>query len=175
VLEPDADLRVVERERGRVAEALRQLEIVVVESRVLAEPVDVEGALDRVACDERDRDHRLGLVGGRPGHRRGARIQVRLVDSHGLAMLDSPPGQSDAERNRVGEDLVRPLVARPDGNEATPRLIGLVDRQRVVWNELGQRVGDPVEERVQALLAEDVVEDVREAAVGLDECSAICG
>src|SRR5439155_20185787 len=45
VLEAGPDLRVVERERGRVAEALGELELVVVERRVLPEPVDVEGAL----------------------------------------------------------------------------------------------------------------------------------
>ena len=47
VLEPGADLRVVERERGCVAEPLRELELVLVERRGLAEPVDVERALER--------------------------------------------------------------------------------------------------------------------------------
>ena len=36
-------------------------------------------------------------------------------------------------------------------------------------DQLGQRVGDPLEQVVEALLGEDVVEDVRELAVGLDE------
>ena len=49
------------------------------------------------------------------------------------------------------------------------RLVGLVDRKRVVRDELGERVRDPVEQVVQALLREDVVEDVCELAIGLDE------
>src|SRR4029453_14776566 len=53
VLETGADLRVVERERGSVAEALRELELVVVEVRVLAEAVDVQRTLDRVARNQR--------------------------------------------------------------------------------------------------------------------------
>jgi hypothetical protein len=44
-LEDGADLRVVERESGRVSEPLRQLELVFGEGGVLAEPVDVERAL----------------------------------------------------------------------------------------------------------------------------------
>jgi hypothetical protein len=38
-----------------------------------------------------------------------------------------------------------------------------------MWDELGERVGDPVEQRVEALLCEHVVEDVRKTSVGLDE------
>ena len=48
-------------------------------------------------------------------------------------------------------------------------LVCLVDRERVVRHQLGERVRDPVEQVVQALLGEDVVEDVGELAVGLDE------
>jgi hypothetical protein len=65
-LEPGPDLGVVERERGRVAEALRQLELLLCEGRVLAEPVDVERPLDRAARDQRNGDEGLGLVGGSP-------------------------------------------------------------------------------------------------------------
>jgi hypothetical protein len=169
VLEAGADLRVVESERRRVTEALRQLELVVVERRFFAEPVDVECALDRVACDQGDRDHRLGLVVGRAGNGRDARIEVRLVDARRLPVLDAPAGQADAEGAFVGEDLVRPLVARPHRDEQAAGLVRLVDRQRVVRDQVGQRVGDAVEQRVEALLAEDVVEDVSQAPIGLDD------
>ena len=40
--------------------------------------------------------------------------------------------------------------------------------QRVVRDELGERVRDPVQQSVEALLGEHVVEDVRQAAIGLD-------
>jgi hypothetical protein len=41
--------------------------------------------------------------------------------------------------------------------------------QRVVRHQLGKGPGDAVEERVEALLGEDVVEDFGEALVRLDE------
>ena len=169
VLEAGADLRVVQRERGGVAEPLRELELVVVEARLLAEPVDVQGAFDRVASDQGDRDHRLGLVCRSARHGRHAWIEMSLIDARGLAMLDAPAGQADAERTLVREDLVRPLVARPDRNEEPARLVGFVDRQRVVRDQIGEGVRDPVEQRVEALLAEHVVKDVRKAPVRLDE------
>ena len=169
VLEARADLGVVERERRRVSKALRELELVVVEAGVLAEAVDVERALDRVARDQRDRDQRLRLVGRCPrdGHDPG--IEVRLVDEHGLAMLDAPAGQADAERTLVGQDLVRPFVTRPDWDQKPARLVGFVNRQRVVGDQVREGICNPVEQRVEALLAEDVVEDVGEAPVRLDE------
>src|SRR6266542_5308623 len=110
MLEARADLRVVERQRRRVAEALRQLELVVVEGRLLAEAIDVQGALDRVARDQRNRDHRLGLVGRRARNGCYTRIEMRLVHPRGLAMPGAPACQADTERALVGEDLVRPLV-----------------------------------------------------------------
>ena len=67
VLEPRADLGVVERERRCIAEPLRELELVVVERRSVTEPVDVQSAFDRVTRNERDRDQRLRLVLGRAG------------------------------------------------------------------------------------------------------------
>ena len=48
-------------------------------------------------------------------------------------------------------------------------LVGLVDHERVVGDQLGERVGDPVEKRIEALFREDLVEDVGEALVRLDE------
>src|SRR5439155_25810581 len=62
MLGPRADLRVVQRKRGSITESLCELELVLVEERLLAEPVDVECALDRVARDQRNRDQRLRLV-----------------------------------------------------------------------------------------------------------------
>ena len=93
---------------------------------------------------------------------------MRLVHEHRHAVLDAPAGEADAERTPVGQDLVRPLVPRPDRNEDAAGLVRLVDRQRVVRNQLGEGVGDPVQERVEALLGEDVVEDVRQPLVRLD-------
>ena len=53
MLEARLHLRVVERERGCVAEPLRELELVLVELCVLADAVDVERALQRAARDQR--------------------------------------------------------------------------------------------------------------------------
>ena len=50
------------------------------------------------------------------------------------------------------------------------RLVGLVDRQRVERrNQVADGVGDAHQEGVEALLGEDLVEDVREPPVRLDE------
>jgi len=54
-------------------------------------------------------------------------------------------------------------------DQAAAHLIRLVDRERVIGDEVGERVGDPLQERVQALLGEHVVEDVGQAAIGVDE------
>ena len=169
VLEPRADLRVVERERRGVGEALGELELLVAEGCVLAEPVDVEHALDDVAGDQRHGDQRLGLVGRRSGDRLRARVEVSLVRSHRLAVLGRPAGDALAELRAAVHDLLRPLVAREHRDEHGLRLVGLVDAERVVRDELGERVGDSLEQGVQALLREDVVEDVGEPAVRLDE------
>ena len=68
-LEPRADVGVVERERGRVAEPLRELELLLAERGVLADPVDVERALQRAARDERDTISASGSSGV-PGTKR---------------------------------------------------------------------------------------------------------
>ena len=41
--------------------------------------------------------------------------------------------------------------------------------KRLVGDQLGQSVCDPVEERIEALLGEELVEDVRELPVGVDK------
>ena len=169
VLEPRPDLRVVERQRGRVGEAGRELELVVAEGRVLAEAVDVEHPLDQVAGDQRDGDQRFRLVGRRSRHRLPAGVEVGLVRPHRLAMERSPAGDALAEVRLVAEDVVRPLVAREHGDQHRLRLVRLVDRERVVGDELRKGVRDPLEQVVEAVLREDVVEDVGELAVRLHE------
>ena len=94
VLEPRADLRVVERERRSIAESLGQLELVVTERGVFAEAVDVQCAFDRVSRDQRDRDQRLRLVCGCTYYGHDTRVEVCLVDSHRLAVLDTPARQA---------------------------------------------------------------------------------
>jgi hypothetical protein len=69
----------------------------------------------------------------------------------------------------VVHDLGGPVVAGHQGDEEPARLVGLVDRERVVGDQLGERVGDPVEQCVERLLGENVVKDVRESTVGVDE------
>src|SRR6478752_916116 len=49
------------------------------------------------------------------------------------------------------------------------RLVGFVDRQRVVRDQVADVVGDPDEQRVEALLGEHFVENVGEPPVRLDE------
>ena len=49
------------------------------------------------------------------------------------------------------------------------RLVGLVDRERVVRDQVGERVGDAHEQRVEALLGEHLVEHVGEPPIGIDE------
>src|SRR5207248_4919543 len=53
-------------------------------------------------------------------------------------------------------------------DELASRLLGLVDGQRVVGDELGEGGGDLLEQRVQLLLGEELVEDIGEALVRLD-------
>lgn len=163
-LEVGADVRVVERERRCVAQPLRQLELRFAERRVLADPVDVQRALEDAARDQRHDDQRLG-IDWRAGHERDAGVEVRLVREHRLAVLDSPAGDPDAERERVVEDLVGVLAADECRHQLTHRHVGLVDVQCLVRDDLVERVRDPDEQRVEALLGEQVVEDVCEPAV----------
>ena len=169
VLEPRPDLGVVERQRGRVGEAGGELELLVAEGRVLAEAVHVQHALDQVACDQRNGDQRLRLVGRRARHGLRARVEMSLVRADGLAMEGGPAGDPLAEGRAAVHDLVGPLVAGEHRGQLGLRLVGLVDRKRVVRHELGERVRDSLEQVVEAVLGEDVVEDVRQLPVGLDE------
>jgi len=67
--------------------------------------------------------------------------------------------------------LVRraPFAAREHGDESLQCVVRLVDDELFVGHELAQRVGDPLQERVEALLRENLVEDVREPTVRVDE------
>ena len=171
-LELRARARVVERERDRVAEALCELELVVREGGRLAEAVDVQRALHAPARDERDAHERLGLVRGGAGHRLAARVEVRLVCQHRPAIQRRPARDPLAVGDPRAEDLLGPAVACVDGDELARRLLRLVDGQRVVRDELGQRGRDLLEQRVQLLLGEELVEDVGEALVRLDPARA---
>ena len=166
-LEPGTDVSVVEGKRRRVAEALRKLELLLREAGVLTDPVDVESALQRATRDQRDDDQRFWLD-RRSGHELDAGIEVSLVREDGLPVLDRPAGDADAEGKDVVEDLLGPLAPHEHRDEFLLRLVGLVDVQCLVRDDLIERVRDPNEQRVEALLREEIVEDVREAAVGVD-------
>ena len=166
VLETGADVGVVDGERGGVAEALREEELLVGERGLLADAIDVEGPLQLPARDERHGDERLRLD-RRAGDEADARVEVRLVREDRLAMVDCPAGDPLAERERLAHDLVGPFAAREDGAELALRLVRLVDVHVLVRDEHGERVGDTLEERAEALLGEDVVEDLGEPPVGL--------
>ena len=166
VLEPCADVRVVDGQGRRVAEALREKELLVRERRVLADAIDVERALELAAGDEGDSDQRLGLD-RRAGNEAHARVEVRLVREHGLAVVDGPAGDALAERERLAHDLVGPLAPGEHGAQLAIRLVGLVDVDVLVGDQLGEGVRDPLEQGVEALLGEHVVEDLGQAPVRL--------
>ncbi len=94
---------------------------------------------------------------------------MRTVDERGLAAACGPAGDALVEADARAQDLGRVLVAGEHRHEQPLRLVGLVDRERVVRDEVGERVGDAHEQCVEALLGEHLVEDVREPAVRLDE------
>ena len=94
---------------------------------------------------------------------------MRLVGEHGAAVGDRPAGDPLAVRDRARHHLLGPRAAREHGDELAPLLVGLVDVQVLVRDEIAERVGDAVEQRLRALLGEHLVEDGCEAPVGLDE------
>ncbi len=168
VLQTGAHLRVVERQRGRVAEPLRQLELVLVERSRFAEPVHVERALQRPARDQRDGDERLGLR-RRSGDEGDTRVEMRLVREHRLAVDDGPARDALPEGGACAHDLVLPLGASEHRDQLVARVVGLVDLQRVIRDEVVERVRDAVEQRVEALLREHVVEHFGQPAIRVDE------
>ena len=169
VFQARPDLRVVERQRRGVAEPARQLELVLVERRVLARAVDVQRPLHRAAGDQRHGDQRLRVL-RRPRDEGDARIEVGLVREHGAAVLDRPARDPLAVEDRIAEDLLHPgCAAREHGPELTALLVRLVDVQVLVRDQLGERIGDPVEQRLGALLREHIVEHRRQTTVRLDQ------
>ena len=108
--------------------------------------------------------------GGVPFDEPDARVEVGAVREHRLAVVDGPARDAQPEGERlVGEHLVRVLAACEDAAQQAVGLVGLVEREVVVRDQLGDRVRDPLEHRVERLLGEHVVEDVGEPAVRLDE------
>ena len=107
MLEPRPDLRVVEGERGGVAEPAGELELLVVEECVLADAVDVQRPLQRPAGDQRHGDQRL-WVGRRSRDELDPRVEVRLVGEHRAAVCDRPAGDPLAVGNRAREHLLLP-------------------------------------------------------------------
>ena len=92
-----------------------------------------------------------------------------LVDEGRLAGARDSPGDALVEAKGRLHDLVRPLVTRQHWSQHLLPLVRLVDRERVVGNQVVERVGDPDEQRVEALLGEDLVEDVGQPPIGIDE------
>ena len=144
-LQDGAHLRVVEGERGGVAEALRQFELLIGEGGSSADAIDVESALDGSARDEGHGDEGLLLVHG--GARDGlhARVEVGVVDELRLQVVDRPASDPLAEERAVAHHLVGPAVARHDRNQDAARLVSLVDREGVVRDDVGEGVGDALE------------------------------
>ena len=121
------------------------------------------------ARDERDRDQRLGLDGS-AGNVHDARIEMRAVRPDGRPALDRPAGEPFPELGAAPHDLLLvPLRPREHGDQLAVLLVRLVDVQRVVGHEVRERAGDAVEEGVDALLGENVVEDLGQTLVRLDE------
>ena len=169
VLEPGADPRVVDRERGGVTEPLGELELVLLELSLRAEPVDVQCALDGASSDQRHDDQRLWLV-RRPGDDGRAWVEVSAVRPDGCAVRDRPAGEPLVVGGPVVHDLFLVLRrAREHGHELAAGVVGLVDVQRPVGHQVGERGSDAIEQGVEALLRHHLVEHLREAPVGLDE------
>src|SRR5688572_6940551 len=126
MLEPSANVRIVDRERRRVAETLGEKELLVRERGVLADAIDVERPLETPAGDERHGDEGLWLdrCAGNETH---SGIEMRLVREHGLAVVDRPARDPLPERERLAEHLVGPLAASEHGVKLALRLVGLVD------------------------------------------------
>jgi hypothetical protein len=81
---------------------------------------------------------------------------------------DRPAGDSLAEGRTGIEDLLRPLAAHVHGYESPVCLVRLVDMQRLVRDQVCERIPDVVQERLERLLRKQVVEDIRQPAVGVD-------
>ena len=145
-------LRVVERQRGRVAEPAWQARTRRSSKLAsLAEPVDAERALDGVAGDQRHGDQRLALV------RRRARHDHRSAGRGGLrSSAPAPDAARPSPRCRRRTRILLRMISSAQRSRASTGtssvwvLVGLEDAERVVGDQLGERVRDPVEQRVEA-------------------------
>ena len=168
VLELRAALGVVERERGRVAEPLRELELVCVELGAVADAIDVQRALQIASSNERHDDERLG-IDGRSLDDANARIEVRLVRVDGLTVLEGPPRDADAEGSLVVHDLLSPFAPDERGDEPAACGVHFVDHELVVRHEGADGVGDALEQCIEALLGKHVAKDVGKPAIRFDQ------
>ena len=126
------------------------------------------------ARDQRHGDQRL-RVGRRALDEADARIEIGAICEHGLALLDGPARDPLSEGERlVGEHLVCVLATGEDGPKFARGLVRLVEGEVVVRDQLADRVGDPLEQRVERLLGEHLVEDVGQPPVRLDERQGGC-
>ena len=166
VLEPRTYVRVVDGERSGVAEACGEVELLVGELGLLADAIDVERPLQPSAGDQRHGDERL-RIDRRAGNEADPGIEVRLVRENRLAVDDRPAGDALVEREGLAHDLGLPLAAGEHGNELALGLVGLVDVDVLVRDELRERVRDPLEQRGRVVLREDVVEDLGQPAIWL--------
>ena len=108
--------------------------------------------------------------GGVPSTKRTRGSRSARFASTGSRWSTAQPGDALPEGERlVGEHLVCVVAAGEDAPELAGRLVGLVEREVVVRDQLADRVRDPLEQGVERLLGEHVVEDVGEPAVRLDE------
>ena len=108
--------------------------------------------------------------GGVPSTKRTRGSRSARFASTGSRCSTAQPVMPGPERERlVGEHLVGVLAAREHAAQRRLGLVRLVEGEVVVGDQLADRVGDALEQRVEALLGEHVVEDVGELPVRLDE------
>ena len=107
--------------------------------------------------------------GGVPGTNATRGSRCASLASTGLRWTTAQPVIPCPYGIVLASHLLGPRAAREHGHELALLLVRLVDVQVVVRDELAERVGDAVEQRLGALLGEHVVEDACEAPVRLDE------
>ena len=92
----------------------------------------------------------------------------RVVDEQRLAVLEAPPGQPLAARDREVEDRLGVLVTRVDGPQHRSSVVDAVDAEVVVPDHALQAVGDDVEHAGR-------LERGQQAAVDLEQPSLRVG
>ena len=104
---------------------------------------------------------------GVPGTKRTRGSRCAWFASTASRWSTAQPVMPSPNENVSLMHLVGPLAAGEHGMELALRLVGLVDVDVLVGDELGEGVRDPLEERVEALLGEHLVEDLGEPAIRL--------